>query len=400
MCQENYIKIRLGGGPAFIRLDSLEKLAKVDAIIFDCDGVIVDVTKSYLSSIKETVNYIFSRLTGSRIEEKSLDRLIYILKKGGGFNNDWAVAYVISLLTLKIIPEELKEEFRRALDSEHFKNLDKPLDKLLLVEERLREKKIDLERLEESLQRLIELTERVSSSGKFFEKTLFSDGSMMEDDLEVLISGKKFLSYPGEVGESLLMTVFEEIFLGCELFKEVYGQGCSFNKGRGLIENEKVLLEKETLQKISSLIGRANFGIASGRPFIVSKYTMGELMDYFKPEARIFLDEVDKAEKDAEQRGEASDLSKPHPYSLLECAKGLMPFTFALYLGDSMADFMMVELANKIESHYLFGGVYSHFVMSDEQRLDFIKRGADIVIPSVRYLPYILKSIKEGKSLA
>ncbi|MCP8311480.1 MAG: hypothetical protein L6M37_00820 [Candidatus Methylarchaceae archaeon HK02M1] len=400
MCQENYIKIPLGEDLSFIRLDSLEKLAKVDAIIFDCDGVIVDVMKSYISSIKETVNYIFSRLTGSRIEEKSLDRLIYILKKGGGFNNDWAVAYAISLLTLTIIPEELKKEFRKAVDSERFKHLDRPLDRLLLVEERLRQKKIDLGRLEESLQRLTELTERVGSSGKFFEKDLFSNSSMTGDDLEVLISSKRFLSYPGEVGEGLLMTVFEEIFLGCELFKEVYGQDCSFNKGRGLIENEKVILEKETLQKISSLIGRANFGIASGRPFIVSKYSMGELMDYFKPEARIFLDEVDKAEKDAEQRGEASDLSKPHPYSLLECSKNLKPFTLALYLGDTMADFMMVELANKIESRYLFGGVYSHFVMNDEQRLDFIKRGADIVIPSVRYLPYILKFIKEGKSFA
>ena len=400
MYKEKYIKIQLGEDSAFIRFDSLEKLEKVDAIVFDCDGVIIDATKSYLSSIKETVNYIFSRLTGASIEDQLLDKMIYILKKGGDFNNDWAVSYTMSLLTLTLMPKQIKEEFVRTLDSKHFNNLKNPLDKLLFVEKSLSNEYINFEISKDSLLRLIELTKKISLSGKYFEKILFSDSSILQSNIHILRSGKKLLSYPGEVGEGLLITIFEEIFLGCELFKNIYSQDCLFHKSRGLIEKEEVLLEKEALQKISTLIGRANFGIASGRPFIASEYSMGELLDYFKPESRVFLDDIDKAEKDAKHNGKEGELSKPNPYSLLKCATNLMPFKFALYLGDSMADFLMVELANKIESRYLFCGVYSHFVMSEEQKLDFIKKGADIIIPSVRHLPYILKCIKEGKDFA
>jgi phosphoglycolate phosphatase-like HAD superfamily hydrolase len=160
------------------------------------------------------------------------------------------------------------------------------------------------------------------------------------------------------------------------------------------------MIEREILKNISSLIGGSNFGIASGRPFVATKYTMKDLLDDFKPEARVFLEDTDKVEREAKQKGEIIDLSKPNPYSLINCARGLMSFNSALYLGDSMEDSMMVEFANKIEARYLFGGVYAHSVMRDEQRTDFIKRGADLIIPSVRELPFMLKCIKERKGFA
>ncbi|MCP8308961.1 MAG: hypothetical protein H3Z54_09750 [archaeon] len=402
MWKKNYITIQLKDDSAFVRRDSIEKLAKIDAIIFDCDGVLIDATKSYLMAVKETVNYIFSRLTGLRVEEKLLDNLIYLLKKGGGFNNDWAVSYAISLLTLTIMPREIKEELKRIIDSELFKATNKPLDKFIIIEKSLKDKirNIDFKISEESSKRLIKLAERVSSSGfRFFERDIFSNSSL-KDDLEILLFGKNILSYSGNVGESLLITIFEEKFLGCKLFREIYGIDCEFHEGKGLIENENLMIEREILKKISSLIGGSKFGIASGRPFVATKYTMRDLLDYFKPEARVFLEDIDEAGREAKQKGDIVDLSKPNPYSLINCAKGLMPFNFALYLGDSMEDLMMVEFANKIEACYLFGGVYAHSIMKDEQRIDFIKGEADLIIPSIRDLSFILKYIKEARGFA
>ncbi|MCP8315261.1 MAG: hypothetical protein H3Z52_02050 [archaeon] len=403
MWKENYITIQLKDDSAFVRRDSIEKLAKIDAIIFDCDGVLIDATKSYLMAVKETINYIFSSLIGLRIKEKLLDELIYILKKGGGFNNDWAVSYVISLLTLTIMPKEIKEALKRSTDSELFKATNKPLDKLIIIKKSLKEKirNIDFKISEESSKRLIELAERASSSGfRFFERDIFLNSSILKDDLEILRSGKNILSYPGNVGDSLLITIFEEKFLGCKLFREIYGIDCRFHQGKGLIENEKIMIKKEILKNLSSLIVGSKFGIASGRPFVATKYTMKDLLDYFKPEARVFLEDIDEVEREVKQKGEIVDLSKPNPYSLINCAKGLMPFNFALYLGDSMEDSIMVEFANKIEVRYLFGGVYAHSIMKDEQIIDFIKRGADLIIPSVRELPLVLKCIKEGRGFA
>ncbi|MGQ9468550.1 MAG: hypothetical protein ACUVTD_01785 [Nitrososphaerales archaeon] len=402
MWEEDYITIQLKDDFAFVRKDSINKLAKIDAIMFDCDGVLIDSTKSYLMAVKETVNYILSRLIGLKIEENLLDNLIYLLKKSGKFNNDWAVSYVISLLTLTIIPKDIKKELKRAIDSELFKATNKPLDKLILIEKNLKDKirNIDLKISEESSKKLIKLVERASKSGfRFFDRDILLNSSL-KDDLEILRYGKNVLSYPGNVGESLLITIFEEKFLGCKLFREIYDTDCKFHEGKGLIENENVMIERGILKKISSLIGGSKFGIASGRPFVATKYTMKELLDYFKPEARVFLEDIDEAEREARQKGEIADLSKPNPYSLMNCAKGLMPFNFALYLGDSIEDFMMVEFANKIEARYLFGGVYAHSIMKDEQRIDFIKKGADLIIPSVRELPFMLKYIKEGIDFA
>lgn len=397
MWKENYIPIQLENDGAFVKKDSIEKLAKVDAIIFDCDGVLIDARKSYLMAIKETVNYIFNRLMGFRIEEKLLDDLIYRLKKGGQFNNDWAVSYTISLLVLTTIPKEAKEELKRIIDLNLFKFTNEPLDRLIIVENCLKEKikNTEFKFSEESSKRLIEFAEIISSSGlKFFKN------SLTLDDLEILRYGEYVFSQYGSVGENLITTIFEEKFLGCKLFKEIYGMNCKFHRGKGLIDNERIIVDKENLKEIASLIGRPNFGIASGRPFVSTKYTMKGLLNEFKPEAKVFLEDIDEAERRARQKGEIVNLSKPNPYSLINCAKGLMPFNFALYLGDSMEDLMMVELANKIKACYLFGGVYAHSIMKNEQKIDFIKKGADLILPSVRELPFILKFIKEEREFA
>lgn len=57
----------------------------IDGIIFDVDGVLVDVTESYWSAIKATVNYI----TGERVG----NGIIKEMKQIEGFNNDWDLTY-------------------------------------------------------------------------------------------------------------------------------------------------------------------------------------------------------------------------------------------------------------------------------------------------------------------
>lgn len=51
------------------------------AIIFDMDGVLVDVSNSYRTAIKKTVGFF----TGKEPTDKKIDRM----KNKGGYNNDW-----------------------------------------------------------------------------------------------------------------------------------------------------------------------------------------------------------------------------------------------------------------------------------------------------------------------
>jgi HAD superfamily hydrolase (TIGR01548 family) len=56
-------------------------------LVFDMDGVLVDVTESYRETIRRTVQHFTGREIGNeRIQE---------LKNSGGWNNDWALAHRI-----------------------------------------------------------------------------------------------------------------------------------------------------------------------------------------------------------------------------------------------------------------------------------------------------------------
>jgi HAD superfamily hydrolase (TIGR01548 family) len=56
-------------------------------LVFDMDGVLVDVTGSYRETIRQTVRYFTGRVVGGET--------IQDLKNSGGWNNDWAVAHKI-----------------------------------------------------------------------------------------------------------------------------------------------------------------------------------------------------------------------------------------------------------------------------------------------------------------
>jgi HAD superfamily phosphatase len=56
-----------------------------DAIVFDCDGVLVEVTESYREAIQQTV----AAFTGERPSRE----LIQEFKNRGGWNNDWKLSH-------------------------------------------------------------------------------------------------------------------------------------------------------------------------------------------------------------------------------------------------------------------------------------------------------------------
>ncbi|MEO8129066.1 MAG: HAD family hydrolase, partial [Bryobacteraceae bacterium] len=58
-----------------------------DMIVFDMDGVLVDVTDSYRETICQTVHHF----TGRQITKE----LIQDYKNSGGWNNDWALSQKI-----------------------------------------------------------------------------------------------------------------------------------------------------------------------------------------------------------------------------------------------------------------------------------------------------------------
>ena len=65
---------------------------RVDAVVLDVDGVLVDVADSYRRAVVETAD----RLCGDTVERADLQAL----KDAGGFNNDWQLTDAVCLFVL------------------------------------------------------------------------------------------------------------------------------------------------------------------------------------------------------------------------------------------------------------------------------------------------------------
>jgi len=78
---------------------------KFDCLIFDMDGVLIDVSRSYRKAIENTVNYYLAKNGSSnKISQKEVN----YLKNQPGFNNDWDTSYRLVTLVNK---ETLTEIF-------------------------------------------------------------------------------------------------------------------------------------------------------------------------------------------------------------------------------------------------------------------------------------------------
>lgn len=66
-----------------------DELNNIEAIIFDIDGVLIDVKQSYRMAIEKTIQYFVKK------ESSVIQRDIEKLKKTPGFNNDWDVTYTL-----------------------------------------------------------------------------------------------------------------------------------------------------------------------------------------------------------------------------------------------------------------------------------------------------------------
>jgi len=394
-----YLRREIGGEGAYIRRESLDNLKAVNAVIFDCDGVLIDIRESYNRANSQVVAFMMKELTGSSFAENLVSReTVYLFKKSGGFNNDWDLTFVLLTTILRKMPKNFRATFEKMVKlSQSEKAL---LRRFLSVKEGIR-REFDpaaLDNLRDTLEDAIKKTaEKVDASGIVsFEEKLVKDGSEELRDFYAVV--KSFLSYPGCVGESLLTTVYDDIFCGPQLFKGLYGQEPRFYCGKGLIENEQVIIQPETLKRLISTLGEANFGIASGRLRQLTKYVLKELLDGFNSKASVFLDDIEAAEREATRSKGRVDLKKPNPYSLLRSSKGLKPFRLALYVGDSMEDALVVKEANRLDPRFLFAGVYRHSDCKEEVLKDFLKAEADMILPSVNELPELLEVIKEEEN--
>jgi HAD superfamily phosphatase len=192
---------------------------------------------------------------------------------------------------------------------------------------------------------------------------------------------KEMLAYPAPVRDSYIGRVFDELFYGPALFKKQNGVAPKYCKPeRPLIANDRLAASKSTMKVLQEKLG--DLGIVSGRSRLAAEYSLAPIMQYFNPDACVFLED------------EKREYAKPNPYAVKK-AMSAIGARSALYAGDSAEDMMMARRAQKEAGYSIaFVGIYGHSPQPARTIRQFREQGADAIARNVDLLPNILNKVK------
>ncbi len=311
----------------YIDDSGIDVLNEIDAIIFDCDGVLIDVSKSYDLAILKTTQYVlenFAKINDSiDIDFKIIDGF----KSTGGFNDEVDLTYaaIISLVAAKKL-----EKDQTSFIFDVIKNADST--GILSVEKYL-ENQVDISDI------------------------------------------KKQLSYPGMHHENPLYQIFDQLFYGPELYQKLFRNSSKFSEA-GLIDRDDVILNNLLIEKLQKKFD-SKITIVTGRGKESASYSLKTLLEKFDLKNSVFLED------------ESRELAKPNPQSLLDAIKGMNNVS-TLFVGDSMEDFIMANKATDLGSNTTFCGIIGTSKNPQEKLELFQRNGVILVLDSINLLPKVL----------
>jgi phosphoglycolate phosphatase-like HAD superfamily hydrolase len=251
-------------------------------IVFDLDGVLADVSRSYRATVHETARQFFRPARRWRELPSPLFSFTELarLKESGGLNNDWDLTYrVIAQLMGPLAPmraRRLQDPWERFEDT--------------------------MGRLElEPLLRFLSSSSRPLSAHPR-RRSRFVEGLCR-----------------GEVGSgNLVKQIFQEVYLGGERFQATYGIPPRVHQGN--LERERLLAPSPLLRRLAS---RHLLAIATGRPEAEARAFLARfhLAPYFR-EVRTLEDSRREELRVLSREGKRVRLGKPNPFLLDAVAVG------------------------------------------------------------------------------
>ena len=311
------------------------KTDEFDSIIFDCDGVLIDVTNSYDTTINETIRYVLKELNcnfGQYREGVPLtDEMLLKFKSTGGFNDEIDITYSGILCFIAA------------------KKLNKDPAELIL-----------------------DVLNNADDSG-----ITYIENFLNKIDVDIA-DVKSRLDYPSADKNDLIHATFDQLFFGPELYSKIFQKESKFSE-KGFIENDNVIVNSELIEELKKKF-HDKIAIVTGRGFNAINSSLKEILNQFNVENSIFLED------------ESRDLAKPNPQSLIRAMKGLDSKN-CLYVGDSMEDMILAQKASELGFQATFCGIYGSGKLPEVKKKMFVEKNVPFILGSINFLPKALNLV-------
>lgn len=309
-------------------------------LIFDLDGTLIDVRRSYREAIRRTVQAYFARMlalrgNGALITSRDVETFISI----GGFDDNCELSAGLIRYLLSLI-EDPPQDVPRPPEIEaadiYLRHAGAQVRETLTD---LRER-ADVEHIAKEI--------RAAGGGL----------AGVEAALGELSHPLWF--YEGDLFESnIIERLFEEFYLGQRFFPKVYQERPLFYNGAGLIEQEQLLVPQHLLAAIRKRFDK-RLAIVTERPAAEARIALDthNLQSFFR--TVVVREDVVSEEARRARKGSPQSLRRPHPYSLLEAATRLDPdrrYT-AIFVGDTPDDMHAVRNAKEERAFEGWGALW------------------------------------------
>ncbi len=335
-------------------------MLKLDILIFDIDGVLIDVSESYRDAVRETARLYFEAVMGLSPARGDLVSRedVAAFKLAGGFNNDWDLTTAIVKYFLASLDAQTSEVLETSKVSEILTFLRQTGKQINTTADALRQR----------------------GNLQSFADTLRAEGGGLAAARKVLGDRNDHLLFAdGDLrATNLVKRIFEEVYLGEELFRAEYGEAPLVYHGTGLIQRERLILN---LQSLIALSQRAALGIATGRPRSQAVFALktAGILDHFR--SLVTLEDIVAAEQKLYQAsGKNIALGKPHPFALWEAVQRITAERVrCAYVGDTPDDIRAANAA-KSEMDFISIGCLASVGDKEQAWREFERIGADVIV--------------------
>jgi phosphoglycolate phosphatase-like HAD superfamily hydrolase len=297
---------------------SYQSRLNIDALIFSCNEVLVDVSRSYREVVCRTVQLYLQEAIGLLHSSESLitPAEVTLLQKTGHFTDYWDLTTAFVIYFIEMLPPVPPPTFPSKF---HVPAL---MAYLQFARGNLR---ISIDTLREQRD-IAKLAQDVAAAGGGLDG---AHKALPKENRHLLVAS-------GDITKTNIVgRIFQELYLGADLFERVYQQPAIIIQSTGYAEHETLVIKPEILEQLSR---KLSLGVVSDRPRNeVERSLKAQKIDrYFQ--TIISLDETRQAKAN----------SIPDPWPLLEITRRLQPTPArAAYVGANVGDIQAAKAANQ-----------------------------------------------------